>query len=198
MTGNNNIGYIYLRNGDTNRARQAARNAAAAWRDGYSVRFSILLAAERGDTKTAEELLTRFEKRCEIGRGVRIPARYYYYLKGQIAMKKGHIDEAIEDFKQTLSQLPEIWEIDALEDCLANAFLELGRLNEAIYEYERVLRLNPNYPLAHYHLAQAYEKKGLREKSIGEYARFLEIWKNADPGIPEVLAARRATELHPF
>ena len=44
---------------------------------------------------------------------------------------------------------------DAFQDCLANAYLELGRLDEAIAEYQRVISINPNYPLAHYHLAEA-------------------------------------------
>ena len=47
------------------------------------------------------------------------------------------------------------WQMESYEDCLANAYLELGRLDEAISEYERILRLNPNYPPVNYHLGQA-------------------------------------------
>ena len=81
-----------------------------------------------------------------------------------------------------------------MEDCLANAYLELGRLDKAIAEYERILRLNSNYPLARYHLAQAYERKGLREQARAEYERFLQVWKDADPDLPEVVAAKKFLE----
>lgn len=53
------------------------------------------------------------------------------------------------------------------------------------------IRLNPNYPLAHYHLAQAYERKGQRDRESAEHERFLQVWKDADADLPELLAARK-------
>jgi hypothetical protein len=43
---------------------------------------------------------------------------------------------------------------------------------------------------AHYLLGLAYEKSGWSSKAIEKYQKFLEIWKDADPGIPEVEDAR--------
>jgi tetratricopeptide (TPR) repeat protein len=73
---------------------------------------------------------------------------------------------------------------------LANAYLELGRLDEAIAEYERLLRLNPHYALAHYHLGQAYERQGERARARAAYERFLQVWQAADADLPEVLEAK--------
>jgi tetratricopeptide (TPR) repeat protein len=67
----------------------------------------------------------------------------------------------------------------------------LGRYDEAIAEYQRILRLNPNYPLAHYHLGLAYERKGQSNQARAEFRHFLEVWKDADPDIPEVVAAKQ-------
>jgi predicted Zn-dependent protease len=86
--------------------------------------------------------------------------RYLSYYDGRIALRSGRTAEAIEKFKETLRHGPIYWDIDPLEDSLANAYLGLGQLDDAIAEYERILQLNPNYPLVHYHLAQAYERKG--------------------------------------
>lgn len=70
-------------------------------------------------------------------------------------------------------------------------FLEAGRLDEAIAEFERVLAINPGYPLGRYHLAEAYERKGDSTRAAEEYRRFLETWSLADADVPEVVAARR-------
>ena len=54
---------------------------------------------------------------------------------------------------------------------------ELGRTEEAIAEYQCILKLNPNYPLVHYHLAQAYELKGRNDQARAEYERFRKFGK---------------------
>jgi cytochrome c-type biogenesis protein CcmH/NrfG len=49
---------------------------------------------------------------------------------------------------------------------------------------------------AHYLLGLAYEKSGWNSKAVEKYQEFLEIWKDADPGIPEVEDAQeRAARL---
>lgn len=75
-------------------------------------------------------------------------------------------------------------------DCLANAYLQLGRLDEAIAEDQRVLRLNPNDALSRYHLGLAYECKGMGTEARAELGRFLQIWKDADADIPELRDAK--------
>src|SRR5207244_6462262 len=123
--------------------------------------------------------------------GARPSLRFPAYLHGYLALKSGRAEEAIEHFKEALRHKPAIWNLDPFEDCLANAYLEVGQLDQAIAEYERILKLNPNYPLAQYHLGQAYERKGERERARAAYTRFLEIWKDADPDIPEVIDAKQ-------
>jgi len=68
--------------------------------------------------------------------------------------------------------------------------LKLGQIDDAIAEYERILRLNPNYPLVHFHLAQAYQQKGQTDRARSEYRQFLQVWKNADPDIPILKEAK--------
>ncbi len=40
-------------------------------------------------------------------------------------------------------------------------------------------------------LSQVRQKKGLKDKAIEHYEKFLDIWKDADPGIAEVEDARK-------
>ena len=86
---------------------------------------------------------------------------------------------------------PLSWDLDPLRDCLANAYLELGRFDEAIVEYRRVLRLNPRYPLAHYHLGLALAGKGDARASREAHAEFLRVWSQADDDLPQVVDAKR-------
>ncbi|MBA2737744.1 MAG: tetratricopeptide repeat protein [Pyrinomonadaceae bacterium] len=67
----------------------------------------------------------------------------------------------------------------------------MRQFDEAITEYKRILNLNPNYPLARSHLAQAFEQKGLPDEARESYQNFLQIWKDADADIPELMDARK-------
>jgi tetratricopeptide (TPR) repeat protein len=151
---------------------------------------SLVIALQRGQAAKVDRLKKQlFASWAQLNRGARQTPRFEYYRRGYLALKSGQAEEAIEYFKQTLKHRPPYWNIDDFEDCLAAAYLELGRLDEAIAEYERVLSINPNYPLAHYHLAQAYGRRGDSERSRSEHQKFLEVWKDADRDLPEVRTA---------
>ncbi|MGH9581822.1 MAG: tetratricopeptide repeat protein, partial [Bryobacteraceae bacterium] len=117
--------------------------------------------------------------------------RSYDYYLGVIALDKGRSDEAIAHFKEALAHLPPSSGLNLYEDCLGNAYLALGQTDGALKEYRRILAFNPNYPLLHYHMAQAFERKGEQQLARDEYSRFLDLWKQADSDIPEVIDARR-------
>jgi tetratricopeptide (TPR) repeat protein len=72
-----------------------------------------------------------------------------------------------------------------------------GDLDKAIGEYERLISLDPAskaryliHPLYHYRLGKLYEEKGWKGKAIDRFEKFLTLWKNADPGLPEVADTR--------
>jgi predicted Zn-dependent protease len=114
------------------------------------------------------------------------------YFQGLFELNNKQGPEAIERFKEALVQRAPLWNFDAYEDCLANAYLSLSRFDEAITEYNRILRLNPDYPLAHYHLAQIYERRQQTDRARAEYEHFLQVWKSADVDLEEVVAAKKA------
>lgn len=188
--GYHSLAVVFRSQGKLNEAERAARETARHNQFGVDDLFLVALA--RGDQAKAEKYKKVLETRSTADRGTRLSLRRLLFYRGYLDLKRGREPQAIENFRQALKHRPEIWDIDPLEDCLANAYLELGRLDEAIAECERILRLNPNYPLVHYHLAQAYARKGLSDQSQTEYQRFLQVWKAADADIPEVIAANKA------
>ena len=84
---------------------------------------------------------------------------------------------------------------------LARVYLEAGRLGEAVETYEGALGHSPNGQGSlidnvegYYYLGLAYERSGWQKKAIANYELFLEIWQDADPGIPLVDEANTRLE----
>ena len=182
------VGEIYLNKRDLVQAATWTQKAARY--DKYKLRVSVLVALQRGEQEKAMKFLKVYESFPYLQRGGRPAQRHYSYLEGSIELSAGHLADALGKFKLALSQFAPTAEIDAYEDCLASAYLATGQLDEAISEYQGLLRLNPNYPLAQFHLAQAYERKGQTSEARNSYKEFLRIWRNADADLPEVIVAR--------
>ena len=76
------------------------------------------------------------------------------------------------------------------------AFLAAQHANEATAEFQRVLDhpgivLNaPIGALAHLQLGRAYAMQGDTAKAKVAYQDFLALWKDADPDIPILIAAK--------
>ena len=182
-------GTIYVRLGDLARAERSA--AAELKAVPASVWNSLIVARARGrrsDVARLRDVVLNTE--TAPGRGQRTHLRFRAAQRGQLALEEGRVTEALQHFQLVLRSRPVVFDIEPLEDRLANAFLHLGRLDEAIAEYQRVLGLNPNDALSRYHLGVAFERKGNREQALAEFTRFLEIWKHADADLVELKDAR--------
>ena len=77
-------------------------------------------------------------------------------------------------------------------DGIAQLLARRGQTDKAIEEYRLLMTTGPGTglrrlinPIYHFRVAGLYEKKGDKAKAIEHYKKFLEIWKNADPDLPE-------------
>jgi len=135
---------------------------------------------------------------------------FYNLLTSEIALAEGSPRKAIDILEHTGSSWQDfarhvfygsIWTFyntPFLRDVVARAYLKMGDLDKAIAEYERLITFNPQkpsffliHPKYHYRLAKLYEQKGLKDKAKAQYERFIALWKDADPGLPEVEDARK-------
>jgi tetratricopeptide (TPR) repeat protein len=111
-------------------------------------------------------------------------------------LKKGNYASAIESIKQAISLDPNVFK-DYI-DSLGLAYYKSGDLDNAIAEYEKLiscprgmLRYGFDYVNSIYMLGKIYEQKGDIAEAIGNCEKFLDIMKDADPGIVEVEDVRK-------
>jgi len=188
--GYGSIAQVYRRKRDFRQGEEAAQREMS--HEKRAIWNSLQFALDRGDAAGAANLKRMlFQNVPYPERGVQNELRSHDYYLGTLALRARQPDEAIRQFRQALRHLPPSSGLDLYEDCLANAYLEFGHLDEAIDEYQRILQLNPNYPLAQYHLGQAFERKGKVEQAQAAYERFLQNWKSADADIPEIMEAKK-------
>ncbi len=129
--------------------------------------------------------------------------RLYYHLIGREELENGNLSEALEHFKKSVSLLPHqhsnvvVNDHAFFIDALALAYYMSGDLDKAQEEYERIISLTlgrlhwPDiYAKSFYMLGKIFEEKGWNGKAIEHYEKFLDLWKDADPGIAEVEDAR--------
>ncbi len=133
----------------------------------------------------------------------------YRILQAEIMLSEGKADEAISFMEKEFAlNIPIFnpayartftwYNFPLDQDVLARAHQKMGNLDGAIDEYKKLVTFDPasqdrrmHNPIYHYRAAKLYEQKSLKEEARREYTRFLELWKDADPGIPELVDAKK-------
>jgi len=154
-----------------------------------------LAQVEMGSTKEAQKMADELLKLIEnnIRRKFR---RYHHHLMGMIELKQENLSGAIIYFEKAralLASQSDMYDEHALFfNSLARAYFKSGDLDKAIDTYEQITSLTRGrdhygdiYAKSFYALGKIYEEKGWKGKAIEQYEKFLELWKDADPGLPE-------------
>lgn len=211
------IGLVYLVRGDYEACRKFFENMPIdnsvkrrefTW--GYKAdrAFDLgMLALKQGQTGPAKARLSEIESLQPEIRGDKIYIHFIRdLLEGEAQLAQGALDEALAAGKMACGPESPIWSLGIniygppvyYMDLLARIYAKKGDVGQAISEYERLLKENYStgfsftiYPLYHYRLGHLYEKANEPAKAAAQYERFLSLWKNADPGLPEVDDAKK-------
>ena len=121
-------------------------------------------------------------------------------LKGSLQSAQGRHEEAIKLLLDTVERERNLgyWEPPhysrpALES-LALAYTRAGKYGKAVDAYEDLLKLRPNTGFAYLGMARVYVREGKNRKGAESYRRFLDAWKYADKGLPQVAEAVEISE----
>ena len=196
---------LYYRTGRSQEAVERADEAyAAAAKVSYrpsmiqALFMKCLAEAQMDALVEAEGTADELKVLIESGR-YRSAIQMFYHASGEIELQRGDYGRAIELFQQSISQLeygPLDYPAFSLEP-LARAYFESGDLGNAQKEYERISNLIAGiggdgdiYAKSFYMLGGIHEELDEIEQAIEYYDRFLDLWKDADPGLTEVEDAR--------
>jgi serine/threonine protein kinase/Flp pilus assembly protein TadD len=184
--------------GNTSRALELSGSATASTRDAQAL--TALALVRSGDSTRALKLVDALEKQFSLATvvtGYWLPA-----IRASAAINRGEPSKAVDLLKPALPYEQGL--VSNMEFGLlfypayvrGEAFLRLHDGAQAAPEFRKfvdhpTMPVNsPLLPLAHLGLARAYVLSGDTEKARAEYQTFLSLWKDADPDIPVLLAAK--------
>jgi tetratricopeptide (TPR) repeat protein len=172
----------------------------------YYVRRKIILSLRMNSLIEAKEAASEHKAILEKDINKK-KLRYDDFAQGMISMAEKNYDLAVESFKKAISLLPSesLWGANNVHAefiwGLALAYYESGQLDLAQLEFERITALTVGrdwwgslYAKSFYMLGKIFEQKDWKGKAIENYERFLELWKEADPGLVEVENAKTRLE----
>jgi tetratricopeptide (TPR) repeat protein len=94
---------------------------------------------------------------------------------GAYLQERGHLDEAIEQYKRVIDLTSDPGLLAATYANLGAAYRKLGEDEKARACFDQALRLNPNQSNAYLGLGQLLEKQNRREDAINSYSRSVEL-----------------------
>ena len=167
----------------------------------FALLFRGIVYAKMKKFKEARETADKLKKHIEESTKNK-SMRYYHNLLGEIARAEGDISDAIKEFMTAVSLLStEHSKLDLhilFHESLASALFENKDFGKALKEYEKItslstgrLRWADKYSLSFYWQGKIHQIQGTTDKASEFYNKFLEIWRNADPELPEIAEAKK-------
>ena len=187
--------------GNPAEARQSAADALKLAPASQGVESEAALAfAMAGDTARAESLAQDLGKRFPLD--TQMQSLWLPAIQAQLALNKKNPTSALNTLQAAspieLGQISFVANISCLYHVYVRgeAYLAAGQGSAAAAEFQKILYHSGivwncwTGALAHLGLARAYALQGDTAKAKAAYQDFLTLWKDADPDIPILVAAK--------
>lgn len=173
----------------------------------YALYLRGVLQARAGNFQEAERSAEELRRAVESGLAKK-RFRYSEALLGVISLQKKDLVSAQDHLQKAIS-LTSVedgyWHNPQTEflDYLAQSYIQAGRWAEAKTAYEDVLShklrsllwgWSPGasvFSRSYYKLGIVLERLGDKDGAVKNYRKFLDLWKDADPGLPEAEDAKK-------
>jgi tetratricopeptide (TPR) repeat protein/tRNA A-37 threonylcarbamoyl transferase component Bud32 len=178
--------------------KYGTENKSDSWTRNGLITRARCLAAMRSlpeALKTAEDL----KKLYEGGLNKKL-IRNYYAVMSKIELERGDFPGAIRYAEDGLALAPygDFAKPASIYDLLGQAHYRKGDLDQARAAYEKIATLTTGrlayggvYALSFYWLGKIAERQGDKGRARDNYRKFLDLWKDADLGLPEPEDARK-------
>jgi tetratricopeptide (TPR) repeat protein/tRNA A-37 threonylcarbamoyl transferase component Bud32 len=118
-------------------------------------------------------------------------------LSAKIALAEDEPKRAVELLNEFEGQAVGTKDGIRYHETLARAYQMDGRLEEAARVLKDLLRVNGGHAVSHYELGKIYQEMNRPMEAEQEFSEFLEMWSDADEGLPQLEDARaRLSVLH--
>ena len=199
--------YCHYRLGDLGPALAACEQGLQLIKDGLSsdaphdelVWLNGLIHLAGGDRRGAEAALAQLRKMLDASaitaRNYKPAYKYYLHLLARINAEEGKRDEALraikdlEWVKYKFGYWNASYDYAFMMDGVGQIYEKIGSAPDAERSYRDALSYNPQFALAHFHLAGLLVHSGRSVDAREEFKRFLSLWSTADANTPEVIAA---------
>jgi len=177
--------WMYWGRGDTEEALAEIAKVAGfrnVTDDSY-YRGLALLYAEIGDLEKAEKAAKRA-----------VDPRWKSAAEASIYAAKQEWQQAIDKFEQLNRLRPGYQPVSRYQ--AAQYYFEMGEYDKAIAEVAKSQSFYDNrwrgfaFPLGFHLLGKIYEKKGDKQLAIENYKKFLNLWRDADKDLPDLIDAK--------
>ena len=114
------------------------------------------------------------------------------FAQGQHPAAFAMMDRAVALQRKMPKPIGRPFPVKGADELYGELLLQVGRTKEAIVWFDRALARTPNRSRVVLALARAYRNAGDTGNAKAAYQRFLQNYRLADPGLPEVAEAREA------
>jgi tetratricopeptide (TPR) repeat protein len=161
------------------------------------VMASHALMAKGKLPEAGEEAKSALNELRDSGRRAEFVRPFIEALQAEFFLRTGQAEKGRAIFKEVIGKIrgelgPDGWTQSLFKlEMISRVAREAGDWELASYAARQMIEHDANYAGSHYAMALVLEQKGDRGAALEKFAAAEKLWRDADPGLPELLDIRK-------